>query len=80
MLLYNEKAEFCHLLKKRMEIYPDAMYIKRIANIIGCSDSTLRKHVQKGHLFAILQDRKYLVSKYSLIIKRCEAASSLVSE
>ena len=56
------------------------MDIKRIANIIGYSDSTLRKHVRKGHLFATMQDRKYLVSKYSLIIKRNEAANLFVSE
>ena len=54
-------------VKKRMEIYSDAMDIKRIASIIGYSDSTLRKHVRKGHLFAMMQDRKYLVSKFSLI-------------
>ena len=29
--------------------------------------TALRKHVRKGHLFAMMQDRKYLVSKYSLI-------------
>ena len=27
------------------------MDIKRIASIIGYSDSALRKHVRKGHLF-----------------------------
>ena len=63
----KDRNKFAKVLEKRMEIYPDAMDIKRIANIIGYSDSTLRKHVRKGHLFATMQDRKYLVSKYSLI-------------
>ena len=63
----KDRNKFERMLEKRLAIYPDAMDIKRIANIIGYSDSTLRKHVRKGHLFAMMQDRKYLVSKYSLI-------------
>ncbi len=63
----KDRNKFAKVLEKRMEIYPDAMDIKRIANIIGYSDSTLRKHVRKGHLFAMMQERKYLVSKFSLI-------------
>ena len=63
----KDRNRFAKMLEKRLAIYPDAMDIKRIANIIGYSDSTLRKHVRKGHLFAMMQDRKYLVSKFSLI-------------
>ena len=51
-----------------------------IESIIGYTDRTIRWHIDKGRIFAIIQDRKYLVSKYSLKIKRNEAASSLVSE
>ena len=63
----KDRNKFAKMLEKRLAIYPDAMDIKRIASIIGYSDSTLRKHVRKGHLFAMMQDRKYLVSKFSLI-------------
>ena len=31
------------------------------------SERTIRWHIAKGRLFATLQERKYLVSKYSLI-------------
>ena len=67
VLTSNERAMFIHLLEKRMEIYPDAMDIKRIVSIIGYTDRTIRWHIGKGRIFAIIQDRKYLVSKYSLI-------------
>ena len=63
----KDRNKFERMLEKRLAIYPDAMTVKRIASIIGYSDSTLRKHVRKGHLFAMMQDRKYLVSKFSLI-------------
>ena len=66
-LSQKDRNRFAKMLEKRLVIYPDAMDIKRIANIIGYSDSTLRKHVRKGHLFATMKDRKYLVSKFSLI-------------
>ena len=67
VLTSNERAMFIHLLEKRMEIYPDVMDIKRIVSIIGYTDRTIRWHIGKGRIFAIIQDRKYLVSKYSLI-------------
>ena len=63
----KDRNKFERMLEKRLAIYLDALDIKRIANIIGYSDSTLRKHGRKGHLFAMMQDRKYLVSKFSLI-------------
>ena len=66
-LSLKDRNRFEKVFEKRLAIYLDAMDIKRIANIIGYSDSSLRKHVRKDHLFAILQDRKYLVSKYSPI-------------
>ena len=62
------------MLEKRLAIYPDVMDIKRIVSIIGYTDRTIRWHIGKGRIFAIIQDRKYLVSKYSLIIKQNESA------
>ena len=50
-----------------MEIYSEVLYVKPIAEIIGYSERTIRWHIAKGRLFATLQERKYLVSKYSLI-------------
>ena len=36
-------------------------------SLLGYSERTIRWHINKGRIFAILQDRKFLVSKYSLI-------------
>ena len=63
----KERNKFERMLEKRLAIYPDVMDIKRIVNIIGYTDRTIRWHIGKGRIFAIIQDRKYLVSKYSLI-------------
>lgn len=63
----KERNKFEHMLEKRLAIYPDVMDIKRIVSIIGYTDRTIRWHIGKGRIFAIIQDRKYLVSKYSLI-------------
>ena len=63
----KDRNKFERMLEKRLAIYPDAMTVKRIVEIIGYSERTIRWHINKGRLFAILQDRKYLVSKYSLI-------------
>ena len=63
----KDRNKFARMLEKRLAIYHDATDIKRIASIIGYSDSTLRKHVKKGHLFAMMQNHKYLVPKFSLI-------------
>ena len=32
-----------------------------------CAKNIVKWHINKGRIFAIIQDRKYLVSKYSLI-------------
>ena len=40
---------------------------QRSVDIIGYSDKTIRWHINKGRIFTILQDRKFLVSKFSLI-------------
>ena len=66
-LTSNERAMFTHLLEKRLAIYPDVLSVYRVAKIIGNSERTIRWHIAKGRLFATLQERKYLVSKYSLI-------------
>ena len=66
-LSQKDRNKFAKMLEKRLAIYPDAMDIKRIASIIGYSDKTIRWHINKGRIFTILQDRKFLVSKYSLI-------------
>ena len=63
----KERNKFERILEKRLAIYPDVMDIKRIVSIIGYTDRTIRWHINKGRIFAIIQDRKYLVSKYSLI-------------
>ena len=63
----KDRNKFERILEKRLAIYPDALSVYRVAKIIGYSERTIRWHINKGRLFAILQDRKYLVSKYSLI-------------
>ena len=63
----KERNKFERMLEKRLAIYPDVMDIKRIVSIIGYTDRTIRWHISKGRIFAIIQGRKYLVSKYSLI-------------
>ena len=55
------------MLEKRLAIYPDEITVKRVVENIGYSEKTIRWHIAKGRLFATLQERKYLVSKYSLI-------------
>ena len=63
----KDRNKFERILEKRLAIYPDALSVYRAAKIIGYSERTIRWHINKGRLFATLQDRKYLVSKYSLI-------------
>ena len=63
----KSQGYFAFINKNKIAIYPDVLSVKRISEIIGYSESTIRWHINKGRLFAILQDRKYLVSKYSLI-------------
>ena len=63
----KDRNKFERMLEKRLAIYPDALSVYRVAKIIGYSERTIRWHINKGRLFAILQDRKCLVSKYSLI-------------
>ena len=43
------------------------MTVKRVVDIIGYYDKTIKWHINKGRIFTIIQDRKFLVSKYSLI-------------
>ena len=43
------------------------MDIKSVVDMIGYSEKTIRCHINKGRMFTILQDRKFLVSKFSLI-------------
>ena len=66
-LSQEDRNNFERVLEKRLATYPDAMTVKRIVEIIGYSEKTIRWHIKKGRIFTILQDRKYLVSKYSLI-------------
>ena len=63
----KDRNKFERILEKRLAIYPDVLSVKRISEIIGYTDRTIRWHIAKGRLFASLQDRKYPVSKYSLI-------------
>ena len=48
-------------------MYPDALSVKGISESTGYSERTIRWHIAKERLFAKPQERKYLVSKYSLI-------------
>ena len=66
-LSQKDRNKFAKMLEKRLAISPDAMTVKRVVDIIGYSDKTIRWHINKGRIFTILQDRKFLVSKYSLI-------------
>ena len=66
-LSQDDRNNFERVLEKRLATYPDSMTVKRIVEIIGYSEKTIRWHIKKGRIFTILQDRKYLVSKYSLI-------------
>ena len=66
-LTINERAMFTHLLEKRMEIYPDAMDINRVAKITGYSRTTILRKVQNGDIFAVMINDEYVLSKAGLI-------------
>ena len=66
-LTSNERAMFTYLLEKRMEIYPDAMDINRVAKITGYSRTTILRRVRDGHLFAVMMNDEYILSKESVI-------------
>ena len=67
VLTSNERAIFTHLLKKRKEIYPDAMDINRVAKITGYSRTTMLRRVQNGDIFAVIMNDEYILSKASVI-------------
>lgn len=67
VLTSNERAMFIHLLEKRMEIYPDAMDINRVAKITGYSRTTILRRVQNGDMFAVMMNDEYILSKASVI-------------
>ncbi len=58
---------FTHLLEKRMEIYPDAMDINRVAKITGYSRTTILRRVQNGDIFAVMMNDEYVLSKAGVI-------------
>ena len=66
-LTSNERAMFIHLLEKRMEIYPDAMDINRVAKITGYSRTTILRRVQNGDIFAVMMNDEYVISKEGVI-------------
>ena len=66
-LTSNERAMFTHLLEKRMEIYPDAMNINRVAKITGYSRTTILRRVQNGDIFAVMMNDEYVISKEGVI-------------
>ena len=66
-LTSNERAMFIHLLEKRMEIYPDAMDINRVAKITGYSRTTILRRVQNGDMFAVMMNDEYVLSKAGVI-------------
>ena len=67
VLTSNERAMFIHMLEKRMEIYPDAMDINRVAKITGYSRTTILRRVQNGDMFAVMMNDEYALSKASVI-------------
>lgn len=67
MLTSEERELFAHLLEKRMEIYPDAMDINRVAKITGYSRTTILRRVQNGDIFAVMMNDEYILSKASVI-------------
>lgn len=67
VLTSNERAMFIHLLEKRMEIYPDAMDINRVAKITGYSRTTILRRVQNGDMFAVMMNDEYMLSKSGVI-------------
>ncbi len=67
VLTSNERAMFTHLLEKRMEIYPDAMDINRVAKITGYSRTTILRRVQNGDMFAAMMNDEYALSKSGVI-------------
>ena len=67
VLTSNERAMFTHLLEKRMEIYPDAMDINRVAKITGYSRTTILRRVQNGDMFAVMINDEYVISKEGVI-------------
>ena len=66
-LTSKERARFIQLLEKRMEIYPDAMDINRVAKITGYSRTTILRRVQNGDMFAVIMNDEYVLSKASVI-------------
>ena len=66
ILTSEERELFIHLLEKRMEIYPDAMDINRVAKITGYSRTTMLRRVQNGDIFAVMMNDEYILSKASV--------------
>ena len=67
VLTSNERAMFIHMIEKRMEIYPDAMDINRVAKITGYSRTTILRRVQNGDIFAVMMNDEYVISKAGVI-------------
>ena len=67
VLTSNERAMFIHMLEKRMEIYPDAMNINRVAKTTGYSRTTILRHVRNGDIFAVMMNDEYVISKEGVI-------------
>ncbi len=66
-LTSEEREQFTHLLEKRMEIYPDAMDINRVAKITGYSRTTMLRRVQNGDILAVMINDTYVLSKANVI-------------
>ena len=66
-LTSEERELFTHLLEKRMEIYPDAMNINRVAKITGYSRTSILRRVQSGDIFAVMMNDEYVISKEGVI-------------
>ena len=67
VLTSDERKKFIQLLEKRMDIYPDAMDINRVAKITGYSRTTILRRVQNGDMFAVMMNDEYVISKEGVI-------------
>ena len=67
VLTNNERELFLQLLEKRMEIYPDAMDINRVAKITDYSRTTILRRVQNGDMFSVMMNDEYVISKAGVI-------------
>ena len=67
VLTSDEREKFIQLFEKRIDIYPDAMDINRVAKITGYLRTTILRRVQNGDIFAVMMNDEYVISKEGVI-------------